>query len=206
MHHRRTIAALTGVMLLASSTLMGQSAQRFSVQLSALSASVFGEEFEGWGSGIGFEGQLRYTPSRFSLGAGYQSTSHTIDDQTGLSGLGIDLTLSGPFIEPRYVISTNSSSLAPYVSGRLSILSESASFNDGVDDFECSASGTTMNAGGGVLIRAGNRVNVDVGATYGFTSFGDGDCTSSNGQTSTFESSSGSNVILRVGVSIGIGN
>lgn len=203
----RRCATLVGLALAALGTgsLAAQSAQRLSIQISALSATVFGDEFEGWGSGIGFEGQLRYTHSAFSIGGGWQQTDHTLDeDEIDLSGYDVSLTLSGPFIEPRYVLPTGSSSMAPYVSGRLSLLRESGSIGDGFDEFTFKATGVTLNAGGGVLIRASDRINIDVGATYGYTSFGEATL-EGGGFSETFESSSGSNVILRVGVSIGVG-
>lgn len=186
--------------------LHAQSAQRLSGQVSLLSATVFGEEFEGWGSGVGFEGQLRYTHSAWSIGGGWQQTSHSVDEnEVDLSGFDVSLKLSGPFIEPRYVIPTRSSTVAPYLSARFSILRESGSITDGFERATFSASGGTINGGGGILIRAGDRINVDIGATYGYTSFGEGTIRYSGG-TDTSEATSGSNVIVRIGVSIGIGS
>ena len=40
-------------------------------------------------------------PSAFSLGVGYQQSSHEVEFDDGSTD---DVTLSGPFIEPRYVI------------------------------------------------------------------------------------------------------
>jgi len=205
---RRTIRILGGLCLLLglATTARAQSAQKISLQLSGLSATVFGDEFTGWGSGVGFEAQVRYNPSAFSIGGGFQWTTHGVDEtEVDLSGFDVSLKLSGVFVEPRYIITVNSDKVAPYVSGRLSILRESGTISDATDEITFSATGTTINGGGGILVRLSERTNLDIGATYGFTKFGDATVTG-DGINETFESASGSNVIFRVGVSIGVGN
>ena len=174
-----------------------QSAQRFSMQISGLYASLFGQAYEGFGGGMGFEGQLRYTTQLgWSFGAGYQRTQHDIE------GISEKASLSGPFFEPRYTIElTQFVNLAPYVSGRLSVLKESLSERG----FEGTASGFTLNGGGGVLVRLGPRVNLDLGATFGYTSFGDAKIFDTvTGQTTTVPNGNGSNVVLRTGLAIGL--
>jgi hypothetical protein len=177
-----------------------------SVQLSALSASVFGSEFEGWGAGVGLEAQVRYNPSAFSIGGGFQWTTHGFNEaEVDLSGFDVSLKLAGPFVEPRYIIPTRSDKVAPYVSSRLALLRESGSISDGVDEATFSATGVTINGGGGILIRASDRVNVDIGATYGYTSFGDATVRLGN-ETDTIPAGSGTTLFFRGGVSVGIGN
>ena len=94
-----------------------QSAQPWSLQGSLLLANVkLGTTLVG---GAGVEAQLRYTPaSLFSIGAGFQSTAHT-------SG-GDKLTMTGLFIEPRYALDIGSDRIAPYLAGRLAMLSQTS--------------------------------------------------------------------------------
>jgi hypothetical protein len=189
------------VLLLAlplAARLEAQSAQRWSAQGSLLYVSPSGDAYEGLDAGAGFEAQVRYTPSAFSIGAGYQRSSHdlTFDDGSTES-----VTLSGVFAEPRYVIDVGSGSYAPYVAARVALLTQKIAF----DGLEASASGTQLNIGGGVLVRLGTRVNLDLGATYGAIDFDDVKV-QFEGQSGTIDGSSGSgkNLVLRAGVTVGL--
>jgi len=93
---------------------------------------------------------------------------------------------SGAFIEPRYVFSTSSPSLAPYLSARLSLLRMSGIMEE-------DSNGGNVNFGGGILARLTSRLNLDFGATYGYTRFSGG------------ISGSGSDLVLRAGLAIGLG-
>lgn len=185
-----------------TSAAAAQSAQKFSIQVSALGAKLSGDAYEGIGTGIGFEAQVRYNISAFSIGAGFQTTSHSLEDTDQ------KVHLSGGFVEPRYVIATKSNSVAPYISARFSVLRESANFDVQGNAAEVSASGVTLNGGGGLLFRLAERVNLDVGATWGYTNFGKGTA-KLNGQEipglTGFEAGSGSNLVLRAGIALGIG-
>ena len=154
--------------------LMGQSAQRLSVQASGLHVSAFGEAYEGLNAAPGGEVQLRFTPGVWSFGIGAQGSSHAFDDA---NFGGEKVLLAGLFFEPRRVIDIGSSRVAPYLSARVALLQQSATFtaNNGVSNFEVSAtaSGTQVNGGGGFLVRISPRVNLDVGATYGLIRFAD---------------------------------
>lgn len=201
---RRTRILVVGgtafALVAGSTTLEGQSAQRWSIQGSGILVSAFGDAYEGLDSGLGIEAQLRLTPSAWSFGAGFQVSSH------GLSEVDENVTLAGIFFEPRYVIDVGKN-YAPYVSGRLSFLQQSATINDAtLGDIELSASGAQFNVGGGFLFRLSPRVNLDLGATVGIINFGDVEATNA-GQTFTFEGTSGNgqNVVLRVGLAIGLG-
>ncbi len=191
------VTALSLMMPLAA-PLEAQSAQRFSAQGSLLYVSPSGEAYEGLSAGAGFEAQLRYTPSAFSLGIGYQRSSHDID-----LGDGIDeqATISGVFLEPRYVLDVGSMAYAPYIAARLAALSQSVN----LDGLEASASGTQLNLGGGVLIRLTPRVNLDLGLTYGAIDFDDV-TVSFQGETVVIDGTSGSgrNFVLRAGVTVGL--
>ena len=179
-----------------------QSAQEVSVQASVLGASLSGSEFEGWQTGSGFEGQVRYNPSAFSIGVGFQLTRHSLE------GYDDKVSLGGGFVEPRYVIPTKSNSVAPYVSARFSVLRESGSLVVPEGDVSVAASGLTLNGGGGLLVRLSDRVNLDLGATWGYTNFGDF-TTKLNGTVvpgfSGIDAGSGTNLVIRVGVAVGLG-
>ncbi|MBL8985213.1 MAG: outer membrane beta-barrel protein [Gemmatimonadetes bacterium] len=198
---RRTLV-LGGIALATVATgATAQSAQKVSVQVSALGASLSGDGFEGWGTGTGFEGQVRYNHSALSIGGGFQLTRHALD------GFDNKVSLGGAFLEPRYVIPTKSNSVAPYASLRLSVLKESGTLDDGVDEVTVSASGLTFNGGGGVLFRLTQTLNLDVGVTWGYTNFGDISA-KVNGTTVNFpglDAGSGTNAVFRVGLALGLG-
>jgi hypothetical protein len=176
--------------------LEAQSAQAISLQASGLYNGVFGNVFDGLRDGLGGEAQIRYTPSAFSVGAGFQYTVHGIDNRPE------DFELYGGFVEPRYRIHTGSNVLAPYVSARFSLLK--VGFTGG--EFSTDANFIQLNGGGGILYRLGSRINLDVGATYGYDRLGGGTLKrKSTGTSTTFDSSSGSNVVVRLGFAVGIG-
>lgn len=176
--------------------LEAQSAQPISLQASGLFNGVFGNIFTGLRNGIGAEAQIRYTPSAFSVGAGFEYTNH------GFEGGSEDVRLYGGFVEPRYRIHAGSNVVAPYLSARFSLLK--VGFSGG--DLSLSSSFIQLNGGGGLLFRLGPRVNLDMGATFGYNRLGDGTLTSkSGGGSKSVESSSGSNVVIRLGLAIGLG-
>jgi opacity protein-like surface antigen len=180
---------------LASARVAAQSAQRFSLQGSGLNAQLYGGAFDGLHRGYGFEVQARFTPSAWSFGAGFQFTRHPI------AGLDQKLKLYGGFIEPRYVIVVRSNAFAPYVSARFSLLEQKLT----VGDVSGSATGVTLNGGGGVLVRLSSRLNLDLGSTYGYTKFGNFVVrNASNGLKVTGPSGSGSNLVVRVGLALGL--
>ena len=134
-----------------------QSTQRLSLQGSGavLFPSQDIEEIPGIESEtrLGFEVQVRYTFSRFSIGAGYQRSRV-------FSSPDLTLALSLGFVEPRYVVAAGST-LAFYLAGRLGagklVCSEA-----------CLARETNLSygGGGGVLIKLSRRVSGDVGVQY----------------------------------------
>lgn len=190
-------------LLAATSPSAAQSAQRLSGQLSVINVAPSGDAYEGMTSGIGFEAQVRYTPSALSIGVGYQRSSHDVDmgPDFGTQGAAI----AGFFAEPRYVFNVGSEAWAPYASARLARLTQSADVTIDGTDVEISASGTQLNLGGGVLVRATSRVNIDLGLTYGKIDFDDGEITF-DGQTFVVPDTggSGNNLVLRAGVTVGL--
>lgn len=175
--------------------LEAQSAQPFSLQASGLVNGVFGDVFTGLQDGIGGEAQFRYTPGALSVGAGFQITVHQLQGRTE------NARLYGGFIEPRHLIHVGSNTAAPYVSARFSLLK--VSFSGG--DLSLSSTFMQLNGGGGLLVRLGSRLNLDVGATYGYNHLGKGTLTrKSSGTAIPVGSSSGSNVVIRLGLAIGL--
>ncbi|MFV2040199.1 MAG: outer membrane beta-barrel protein, partial [Acidimicrobiales bacterium] len=178
---KRALMATIVVAGLAAQPAAAQSAQKWSLQASLFSSTLIGDNpiFKNVDPGAGFEIQLRWTPSLFSLGGGFQWTTHKqnlLADQPNVIN-DPNTTLNGFFLEPRYVILVGSNTIAPYISGRVSFLRQTttAEFRtaNGPATLKASADGINFNGGGGLLFRLGGRVNLDVGATYGFSNFGD---------------------------------
>ena len=208
---RALVAAILAAGFLAQPA-VAQSAQKWSLQGSLFSSTLIGDNpiYQNVEPGAGFEVQIRWNPSLFSLGAGFQWTTHTqnlfdsepnvIDDP--------NTTLNGFFVEPRYVILVGSNTIAPYVSGRVSFLRQAttAQFrtNDGPATLYATAEGINLNAGGGLLFRLGSRLNLDVGATYGYSSFGDFVVEVEGQEFDRASSSTGQNLAVRLGLVLGL--
>lgn len=176
--------------------LHAQSAQAISIQISGLYNRVFGNVFDGIEDGIGGEAQIRYTPGALSVGAGVQYTDH------GWKLGEENVRLYGGFIEPRYRIHTGSNVVAPYLSARFSLLK--VGFSGG--NLSMSSKFIQVNGGGGLLYRLGPRFNLDMGATFGYNRVGSGTLRSERPQTqSAFDASSGSNLVIRLGLAVGLG-
>ena len=72
-------------------------------------------------------------------------------------------------------------------------------------DVSGSATGVTLNGGGGVLVEGQLRLNLDVGSTYGYTKFGNFVVrNASNGLKVSGPSGSGSNLVVRIGLALGL--
>ena len=173
-----------------------QSAQPVSLQASALFNGVFGNLFEHLQNGFGGEAQIRYTPGALSFGAGFQYTSHAFEGRTERANL------YGVFVEPRYRIHAGSNVAAPYVSVRLSLLKVGITGGD----LSLTSSFIQLNGGGGLLVRLSPRINLDVGATFGYDRLSAGEFRSAeSGASLPVGSSSGANAMARLGLAVGIG-
>lgn len=184
-------------------SLRAQSAQKLSVQASALYVGAYGKAYEGLSGGAGLEAQLRYTPSVWSFGGGFQISSHDLDlDEGGTE----KVTLAGLFFEPRRVIDVQSSTFAPYVSARVAFLRQSIDFDVDGTKVSANTNGAQVNAGGGLLFRMSPRVNLDVGATYGLIRFDDVKVVLPGQGSVTVDGTSGNgqNLVLRLGLAIGL--
>jgi len=186
-----TLPALLLLASVGTSDLSAQSAQMISLQFSGLGAYPFGGGLENVTSGYGWEAQIRVNPSAFSLGAGAEQTFHEV---TGVTGR--DIIFLGGFVEPRYVLDVGSDNAVLYVSARAAI--SQIKLQQG--SFESTGTGYTLNGGGGLLFRLGSRVNLDAGATIGYKDLGILDL-----PQGTFDLGTGTNVVGRVGLAIGIG-
>jgi hypothetical protein len=178
------------------SDLAAQSAQPISLQVSGLYNGVFGQVFTGLGDGVGGEAQLRYTPGALSIGAGFQYTNHELENREE------DARLYGGFIEPRYRIHAGSNVVAPYLSARVSVLK--VGFSGG--ELSLSSAFIQLNGGGGLLLRVGSRINLDVGGTFGYDRLGGGTLRNrTTGSAVPIEPGSGSNIVARLGLAVGLG-
>ena len=175
--------------------LEAQSAQPYSLQASGLFNAILGGLFTNLQDGWGAEGQFRYTPGALSVGVGFQFTFHELKDRIE------DASLYGGFIEPRYRIYAGSNVVAPYASARLSVLK--MGFSGG--DLSLSSIFMQLNGGAGLLFRLNSRLNLDLGASFGYNRLGNGTLTSkSDGTALTVPSTSGSNAVIRLGLALGL--
>ena len=188
------VACLT---FLATGPAAAQTAQVISLQGSILGAGFVSDEFEAvgveFGPGAGFEGQVRYNPSAFSVGVGFQYTIHPVT-VTGAEEVDVTVDFAGLFVEPRYVIFVGSETAAPYVAARLMRLVSTLRIPD--ISYEEPFDALGYNIGGGLLIRAGSRMNLDLGLTVGAISYVYED--------PTLENETGSSAVFRIGLALGL--
>ncbi|HYF39743.1 MAG TPA: outer membrane beta-barrel protein [Gemmatimonadales bacterium] len=177
----------------------GQSAQAISLQVSGLYNTVDGDVFDNLKNGFGGEAQIRYTPGALSVGAGFQYTEHGAEPVSGF--MFPDVRLYGGFVEPRYRIHTGSYVIAPYVSARFSLLK--AGFEGG--EFSLSSTFIQLNGGGGLLYRLGPRLNLDAGATFGYNRRSAGTLSRNGEEVQSDPAASGVNLVLRLGLAVGLG-
>lgn len=176
----RPIVVLAALALVLPHGATAQTAQRFSIQISALGVQLTGEPNEDLAFGGGGELQVRWNPSAFSIGIGGQTTRHELDRVT--------VTFKGGFIEPRYILTSLGESVGLYASGRLMSLDATFDFAG----IERSIEGFAVSGGGGLLIRLGGRLNGELGVTVG-KEYYDG------------EAADGATVVTRIGLAIGLG-
>ncbi len=171
-----TFAALLAVSH--TGELSAQSAQRYSVQVAALTTSIGVGRSAVTTGGFGFEPQLRINSvasseswGNISIGLGAQWTQHSAGPD--------DLTIAGAFVEPRWVIITPSTRVFPYLAGRLGLLQQSSNFGT-------SSSGAAIGGGAGLAIKLSPTVNLDLGGALVSQSFGDFTYTDGSGAVGSF--------------------
>jgi hypothetical protein len=181
--------------------LAAQSAQMLSIQASGLLTKLDGETFSdlGFGTGFGAEFQLRINPSAFSLGAGFQVTSHS----TGVIGFNDRLTVTGFFLEPRYAIRIRSRIVRPYLAGRLGYLTQHITLqgSGSEQDLKASASGGAFGGGGGLVARLSRRMNFDLGLALTTANFGRYKV---SGASVNQDAGKGSTFVLKAGINLGL--
>jgi hypothetical protein len=151
----RAIAASAALLFLAAPA-GAQSLQRWSVQGSAaVIAPVSLPEGLDSDIGLGFDAQLRYTFSRWSLGAGYQRS-----DVYRATATDLTIALSLGFLEPRYVAFA-SPPVAGYLAGRLGAGQLVCSRDRCDDDWH-----VVLGGGGGLLFKLSDRLSLDLGGQY----------------------------------------
>lgn len=153
--------------LVAAPMLQAQSAQPYSIQLAAFFTAI--DAGSGTISGIGIEPQFRlnhiYASEGFgalSLGIGGQYTTHTKGSDK--------LTITGGFLEPRWVPAIRSNVIAPYLSLRLAVLHLKGEFANVPGG---SSGGTGFGAGAGIAAKLSRTVNLDAGVQFVRQAFGD---------------------------------
>ena len=165
----------------------GQSMQRLSIQGSG--AMVFptseSSAFEN-DTRLGWEAQLRYTFSRFSLGAGYQ---RSVVYQ--LSNADFSAAVPVLFLEPRYVV-TAGSTVALYLAGRAGIGTLQCKPKPDCPD---QSAEPALGGGGGLLFAVGSRISIDLGSQYFSTRY-----TPASGATKIWAGF----LLARAGLSIGL--
>ncbi|MCU0634530.1 MAG: hypothetical protein MUE41_06625 [Gemmatimonadaceae bacterium] len=165
---RVVLALALGITL--PSTVRAQSAQPVSVQLSVLGTAIDnGPTNIG---GIGVEPQVRFnwlksaTRGVISVGVGGQWTRHTSGPDA--------ITITGVFLEPRWVFPVNSERFAPYGALRLGLLQQASSIDLGrVGTWEGNSWGSAVGGGGGFVVRITPKVNFDVGGAIVRQQFGE---------------------------------
>ncbi len=157
-------AAACGALALTGSALDAQGAQKYGAQISVLATSIGVGDGAQSSGGLGLEGQFRFNRLRrsssgvISLGIGGQWTTHTSGPD--------EITITGAFLEPRWVPALSYERVFPYVAGRVALLNQS-------NNFGTSSSGLAYGAGGGIAFVVTARLNVDAGVALVRQQFGD---------------------------------
>ncbi len=149
-------------LLVGTATARGQSLQKFSVQGSGavLFPDAVDPSYQS-ATKLGFEAQIRYTHSRWSVGVGYQrSTVYKI--VTGSGDVSVSLSLI--FVEPRYVI-TSTGGVAFYAAARVGVGSNICNPSTDCKD-DVTRSNASFGGGGGMLLKVAPGVALDLGAQY----------------------------------------
>lgn len=194
----RTLATMVGVLALGTvpASVRAQGAQPVGLQLSVLSTSIRIDAGGSASGGIGIEPQLRFNrllrseKGVLSLGVGGQWTSHTSGND--------EITITGGFVEPRFVPVLPYERVFPYLSGRVAVLNQSSNFGS-------SSSGIAYGAGGGIAYVLNARVNVDAGVALVRQQFGDINGTRADVVGRVWRSPTMTTYAAKVGVSIGLG-
>ena len=158
---RRVLLAVLIALLTAVPAAQAQTAQRWSIQLSALGVELTSVSNDELRFGGGLEVQARFNPSALSIGFGFQTTRHTLENS--LLARDVAVTYTGGFVEPRLILGTIGDLVAVY--GSVRFMSLSAKYEVGTTEEKIQ--GAAISGGGGLLIRITSRLNAELGATAG---------------------------------------
>lgn len=159
---RRTLA----LALLLAPAMYAQSAQSYAAQLSALFTTIEAGNTNVSGAGVELQQRFSrlYATERFgalSIGIGGQYTVHTkVRDK---------LTITGLFVEPRWVPATGTNRIFPYLSARLAVQRMRGVFQFAAGG---SSTGSAFGGGGGVAVKLTRQINLDAGAQLVRQQFG----------------------------------
>jgi hypothetical protein len=188
---RRTGLAVAALALAAAPALAQTTATpTFSLEGNVLYNVFNGHDFRDVGDGPGFEALGNLGVGAFSLGAGYVRTTHHLTDVTD------DVTLDGPFVEPRLALPFYYRSFTPYLSARAARLTARADDAGG----ELVATGTQLGGGIGMLVALAPSVRMNLGLTYARLRLGDAE---RDGTRIPDSSADGSTLGFRAGLSLG---
>jgi hypothetical protein len=137
---------------------LSQSAQRYSVQVSAALSTIQPDARAIPGAGI--ESQFRfnriYSTEDFgaiSLGVGAQGTVHSSGRE--------QYQIIGVFLEPRWALPFSAGCAHPYLASRIGAMHVKADFSSLAND---ASNGFIFGAGAGIAFRVTRTMNLDVGA------------------------------------------
>jgi len=164
MRHPLCAAALVLALSMVPGDVDAQSRQPWSLQLSGewvIPAKSYGDILQR-GSSLGWEGQIRRTIGRFSVGAGFQQSIVFHSDAANLTG-----TLDVGFLEPRVVLAVIGEHLALYGAARLGygalLIRETPRITQ---------HSVTYGGGAGLLVALAPRLTLDAGGQYFLADFG----------------------------------
>lgn len=158
---RRAPTAIFLALLALPPAANAQTAQRWSIQLSALGVELTSVSNDELRFGGGVELQARFNPSALSIGFGFQTTRHQLENQ--LLARNVTATYTGGFVEPRLIVASVRDFAALYAAVRFMSLSARYEIGAAQEKVE----GAAISGGGGFLIRITDRLNAEVGATAG---------------------------------------
>jgi hypothetical protein len=159
---RRALFVICLGIFVTTQAAVAQTAQRWSIQLSALGVELTSVDANNQlRFGGGLELQARYNPSALSIGFGFQTTRHTLEND--LLARRATVTYTGAFVEPRLILGSLGNFLAFYAATRFMLLN--AKFDIGT--VETKVDGAAFAGGGGILVRIADRLNAELGATAG---------------------------------------
>jgi Outer membrane protein beta-barrel domain len=168
---------------------------RFGVEVASFYATVDGDDVELIDAGFGFDVQGRVAWPVWSIGLGWQRSTHEIDE------LETDVISTALFVEPRYHV-PSPGAMTAYLLVRGGLAKDR--FNGDVVDSgpaEVELSGFMIGLGAGMSWTASRVVNVSFSSIWTRDSFGDAKL---NGQTVEDTKSKATHLSVRLGASIAL--